>query len=185
MNRPLAAALLLLAIVLPATPSAASQSPSGDTHDRIPNVRANNLAGQQIDLPAQLQGRIGILVLGFSKDARIPVRDWGRRLAADYFTSAIVSYFEMPVLASVPRLLRGVVLRQIAADVSDRGKPHFVPITADEPRWRDLAHYSDPDTAYLLVVDSSGIVRATLSGPLTDAAYAKLQHDIASLSAAR
>ena len=168
------AALLLLAI------SALAQTAPDSS--RIPEVHATNLTGQQIDLPAQLKGRTGVLILGFSKEARIPTRTWGLRLAKDYFSSPTVSYFEMPVLAGVPRLLRGMVLKQIAAEVSDRGKPHFVPITADESRWRALAHYSQPDAAYLLVVDSSGHVRDTFSGPLTDTSYTRLQQAITAAS---
>lgn len=178
----LAVLCLTLCGALPAFPARpeTAQRPS----ERIPNVRGNTLAGQPVDLPAQLRGRTAVLVLGFSKDARIPVRDWGQRLAGDFATSSTVSYFEMPVLASVPRLLRGFVLRQIAADVSDRGKPHFVAITADEPRWRTLAHYNRPGDAYILVVDSDGNVRATLNGPFSARAYSALQRNLAEAVAA-
>ena len=77
----------------------------------------------------------------------------------------------MPVVAGVPRLMRGLVMKQIAAEVSDRGKHHFVPITDNEARWRALAHVTDPNQAYLLLVNASGRVEWTTSGPLTDAAY--------------
>ncbi len=169
---PAALPLLLALFAIPVAARTTSDA------SRIPTVHATSLTGQQIDLPAQLQGRTAVLILGFTKESRIPTRDWGLRLATDYFASSTVSYFEMPVLAGVPRLLRGIVLKQIAAEVSDRGKPHFVPITADEPRWQALAHYSQPDAAYLLVVDSSGQVRDTFSGPLTDASYTRLQQAI-------
>ena len=180
-RRPAAALLLLAALALLAPAAGPQVSAAEAAPNRIPDVHATSFAGQHIDLPAQLQGRTGILVLGFSKDARNAARDWGRRLFADYNSSSTVSYFEMPVLAGVPRLLRGVVLHQIAADVSDPAKPHFVPITADEPRWRELAHYSAPDDAYVLIVDSNGLVRDTRSGPLTDASYAAIKRSVANL----
>ena len=142
---------------------------------RIPTVSASTLAGEPVHLPADLHGKAGILVLGFGKDARAQVRDWGKRLATDYFSSSAVLFYEMPVVAGVPRLMRGFVLKQIAADVSDRGKHHFVPITDNEARWRSLAHASDPNQAYLLVVDGSGNVEWTTAGPLTEAAYAAVQ----------
>ena len=179
---------LLLSVAATASPAAPPRAtPPQNTalqaiSEHIPDVHGTSLDGRTVDLPAQLRGRAAVLVLGFTKDARTPVRDWGRRLAADYAASPTISYFEMPVLASVPRHLRGFVLRQIAADVSDRGKPHFVAITADEPRWRALVHYNQPADAYVLLVDSNGVVRTTLSGPLTAAAYTALQRDIAALA---
>ena len=137
----------------------------------IPSVSADTLAGEHVHLPADLRGKDGILVLGFGKDARTEVRDWGKRLAVDYFTSPTVLYYEMPVVAGVPRLLRGMVMKQIASEVSDRGKHHFVPITDNEPRWRTLAHVTDPNQAYILLVDAAGNVQWTTAGPLTDSAY--------------
>ncbi len=147
----------------------AAQQPAAGT--LIPAVSANTLAGEPVRLPADLHGKDGILVLGFAKDARAQVRDWGKRLATDYFTSPTVLYYEMPVVAGVPRLLRSLVMKQIAAEVSDRGKHHFVPINDNEARWRALAHVTDANQAYLLVVDATGSVQYTASGPLTEAAY--------------
>ncbi len=190
-GRRAALALLVLALLATSPRSTFSALPEPQTPAAqarpatIPAVHGTTLTGQQVELPAALAGKTGVLVLGFSKDARVPVRDWGRRLAVDYATSSTIAYFDMPVLASVPRLLRGVVLKQIAADVSDRGKPHFLPITTDEPRWRELVQYSQPGDAYLLVVSGTGEVRATLSGPLTDTSYRTLQQEITAAATPR
>ena len=161
-------AALLLLPSLPPILAAQTHQPSST---QIPAIHADTLAGEPVRLPANLTGKSGILVLGFAKDARAQVRDWGKRLATDYFASPTVLYYEMPVVAGVPRLLRGLVMKQIAAEVSDRGKHHFVPITDNESAWRALAHVTDPNQAYLLVVDNTGSVQWTTSGPLTDAAY--------------
>ena len=168
-------ALALLPLLAPKL--ALTQTPTtSDT--QIPAVSANTLAGEPVHLPADLHGKAGILVLGFGKDARGQVRDWGKRLAADYFTSPTVLYYEMPVVAGVPRLMRGLVMKQIASEVSDRGKHHFVPITDNETRWRSLAHVTDANQAYILLVNASGNVEWTTAGPLTDAAFAAVQAHI-------
>ena len=167
----LAALVLLLPAVLPRTSAAQDPTTSQATDTRIPAVTADTLAGEHVHLPEDLRGKDGILVLGFAKDARAQVRDWGKRLAIDYFTSPTVLYYEMPVIAGVPRLLRGMVMKQVASEVSDRGKHHFVPINDNEARWRALAHVTDPNQAYLLVVDAAGNVQWITAGPLTDAAY--------------
>src|SRR5450756_1509470 len=81
--------------------------------ERIPEVHGTSLAEQQVHLPKDLQGRIGVLVLGFTQGSRDAVAGWGKRLSADYADSPTVAYYEMPVLAGVPRFIRGMVIGKI------------------------------------------------------------------------
>ena len=169
-------AMLVPLIVLSASLSRAATIPQNG--DRIPPVHGTTFADVKVDLPQALQGKVGIFVIGFSQDSRDAVTTWGKKLATDFYDSPNVAYYEMPVLASVPRLLRGFVQGRIKASVSDRGKPHFLPITENEPAWRNLVHYSDPNLPYILVVDEQGTVRWQTQGPLTDATYIALRHRI-------
>jgi hypothetical protein len=144
----------------------------------IPEVHVLSFSGDRVDLPSMLTGKVAILILGFSKGARAQATLWGRRLPTDYFYSPDVLYFEMPMLASVPRLLRGAVLHTIKSEVSVRSQPHFAPLTSDEARWRTLAHYKEPDDAYVLLVDSSGAIRAQFHGEPTDSSYQELKRNV-------
>ncbi len=172
----LLAPFLLLSDLQAATPSAASR-----TSQRIPDIHTTSFSGELVDLPAMLQGKIAILILGFSKGSRTQATLWGRRLPTDYFYSPDVLYFEMPVLEAVPRLLRGAVLRSIKSEVSARSQPHFAPLTTDEGRWRTVVHYNQPKDAYVLVVDSNGLVQAQFQGEPTDASYQELKRRVEQL----
>lgn len=175
-----AAALALLAL-LPTLHALAPDPPA----PHIPDVHVLSFSGDRVDLPAMLEGKVAILVLGFSKGARAQATQWGRRLPTDYFYSPSVLYFEMPVLASIPKLLRPAVLHSIKSEVSARSQPHFAPLTSDEPRWRSLVHYSHPDDAYVLLVDSKGSIRAQFQGEPTDAAYQALKARVDQLTASQ
>ena len=109
------------------------------------------------------------------------LRFGARDLASDFYDSPSVAYYEMPMLASVPKLLRGFVEGRIKASVSDRGRPHFLPLTDNESEWRSLVHYSNPDDPYLLVVDDQGVIRWQTQGPPTDATYAALKQQVEAL----
>lgn len=164
--------LLLLALVAHATPPAALAQ-------HIPDVHTLSFSGDRIDLPVMLAGgKVAILVLGFSKGSRTQAALWGRRLPTDYLYSPDVLYFEMPMLEAVPRLLRGAVLRSIKSEVSARSQPHFAPLTSDEQRWRSLVRYNQPDDAYVLLIDSTGLVRAQFQGEPSDATYQELKHRV-------
>ena len=150
---------------------------------KIPELHGTTFSGQAVSLPEAFRGKVGILVIGFSQGSREAVTVWGTKLAADYLDSPSVAYYEIPVLASVPKLIRGFVAGRIKASVADRGKPHFIPLTEDEAAWRALVHYQAPDDAYLLLVDGDGIVHWQTQGPATDTTYAALTERVHALQA--
>jgi hypothetical protein len=152
--------------------------------ERIPDVHSTSFADQAVNLPADLQGKAaGILVLGFSRGSRDAVTGWATRIAADYRTSDVVAYYELPVVASVPGFVRGIVLRSIKSSSPERAHKRIVPITANETGWRAVVHYSQPDDPYVLVVDGRGNVVWQTQGQPTDAAYAALKQQVEALKA--
>jgi hypothetical protein len=178
-SSPALSVALLCAGLLGASPVA--QAAVADANVRIPAVHGTTFSDAKVDLPEDLHGRMGILVLGFSQGSREAVTAWGKRLAVDYYDSPNVLYYEMPCLASVPKFMRGFVAGRIKASVSDRGRPHFLPLTDDEPSWRALARYSAPDDPYILLIDGAGTVRWQTHGPPSDATYTALQQQIAAI----
>jgi hypothetical protein len=160
---------------------AAIPASAADPNPRIPTVHGATFSDAKVDLPADLQGKVGILVVGFSQGSRDAVTAWGKRLATDYYGSTTVLYYEMPMLASVPRLLRGFVEGRIKASVSDRGRAHFLPLTEDEPAWRALTHYSAPDDPYIMLVDGEGAIRWQTQGAPADSSYAALKQQVEGL----
>jgi hypothetical protein len=145
---------------------------------RIPEVHGTSLTNEAVNLPEMLHGRPGVLILGFSRGSRDGVAGWGRKLAADYRSSPEVMYYEMPVLASVPGMMRGFVVRSMKSSVPDRARARFVPITDHEAAWRGLVHYERADDPYLLVVDGQGDVVWQTQGQPTDTAYAALKEQV-------
>ena len=151
---------------------------AGAQETGIPQVRATAFSGDAVILPDGLKGRTGVLVIGFSQASRAEVTSWGKRLAAEYRSDPTVLYYEMPVLASVPRLMRGFVLDRIKADVPERARPRFVPILTDEGDWKRVVQFRRPDDAYVLVVDSKGSIRLREQGPPSDASYQEIRNAI-------
>ena len=150
---------------------------------KIPEVRGTTFSGASVSLPEGLHGKTGVLVVGFSQGSREQVTAWGKRLAIDYFDSPTVLYYETPMLASVPKMLRGFVLGRIRSSVSDRGKVHFLPLEEKEAEWKALCHYEGADDAYLLVIDEKGFVRWQTHGKQTDTGYATMKQQVDSLRA--
>jgi ATP10 protein len=150
---------------------------------RIPEVHGTSLSNEAVNLPEALQGKVGVLVLGFSRGSRDAVAGWGKRLATDYQESPTVAYYQMPVLASAPSMVRGFILRSMRSSVPAGAQARFVPIMDNESAWRTLVHYGPPDDPYLLVVDGQGDVVWQTQGQPTDAAYAALKQQVETLKA--
>jgi hypothetical protein len=159
---------------------------SAATEDlRVPAMHGTALSGDPVVLPDVLQGKVGVLVVGFSQTSRDEVTAWGKRLAAEYRDNPGVLYYEMPVLASVPKMLRGWVTGRIKSTVPPRAQPRFVPIDAQEADWKKAARFSSPDAAYILVVDGTGAVKWTTYGALTDDLYATVRQHVEALEPIR
>ena len=164
------AILLACCLVLAAT---------GEVAARIPSFQGTTLGGQTVSLPQQLKGgEVGVLVLGFSKSSGDVCKGWGQRVAESYRGSHDVMYFQMPVLESVPKLIRGMVMKSIKSGVPEAEQPHFLPVFSHEAEWRTIARYANSDDAYILVVDGQGIVRWQTSGKVTDAGFAALKQQV-------
>ena len=162
---------------------AGSSSAWAQASSQIPPVHGAVLTGDTVNLPDALKGKSGVLVLGFSQAAREQVTAWGKRLAGDYRGSSTVVYFEMPVVESVPKLLRGWVMKKMAESVPDRAKGTFLPIADHEREWKALAGYKGSDDAYVLIVDSEGVVRETVTGTASDDKYAQLRRRVDQMQA--
>jgi hypothetical protein len=167
----------LLALV--ATPGWAQ-----DAAVHVPTARGTTLTGMEMALPNSLSGKIGVLVVGFSHASGEQVANWGRLIEADYGKSPGLVYFEMPMIGSAPKMLRGMIVKSMASGVPAAERSHFVPLTEDDKPWRTVAHYDKADDAYLLVVDGNGVVLWQTQGDATDAAYAAFKKTMNGLVAA-
>jgi hypothetical protein len=156
---------------------AAGWAQTPDTH--IPATHGTSLAGTAVALPEALKGKVGVLVVGFSHASQGEVSSWGRLLDANYGKSNDVVYFELPMLAGAPKMMRGMIVKMMASSVPGAEKPHFVPLQAGEPAWRAVAHYDKPDDAYVMLVDDEGLVLWQTEGEATDAAWAELKKRLA------
>ena len=152
---------------------AGGRAQTPDTH--IPETHGTSLAGTAVALPEALKGKVGVLVMGFSHASQGEVASWGRLLDANYAKSDDVVYFELPMLAAAPKMLRGMILKMMASSVPGAEKPHFVPLLAGEPAWRAVAHYDKPDDAYVMLVDDEGLILWQTEGEATDAAWGELK----------
>lgn len=165
--------LKYLAIFLPLLTGPIAAHPQS-----IPPIHAESLAGNTVILPADLHGHPAILILGLSRGSQDQVAAWGKRLATEYNDAATVQFYELAMLASVPRPIRGFVIRSMKKSVPSRAQPRFLPLTSDEAAWRTLARYNGGDDAAILLIDGHGTLLWQTHGPPTDTALQELHRHL-------
>lgn len=153
--------LLWLAVSLVLAPVLASDAAMSQS---IPATKAETLAGRSIQLPEDLKGRALVFVFGFSKKSGEAVRLWNQQLAPVLAGDAGVLYLEGAILADVPGMVRGFVIRGIKKSIPAPDQEHFLSILEDENAWKKLANYREPDEAYVLVTDPVGVVKMVEHG---------------------
>jgi hypothetical protein len=167
--------LLLLLIVL----SAAARA------ETIPALHAGSLADVQVNLPADLHDKIGILVIGFSKKSSLQTKQWNQSLLPDYGNDPRIVYYEGAVLADAPALFRGMIISSIRNHMSDAERAHFIPILQDAVKWKDAAHFTSADEAYILLIDGAGEIKWRAHGERTEEAYRQMKASLAALQGGR
>jgi hypothetical protein len=151
---------------------------NGEAQTAIPRSQGTTLTGTMVVFPDVLKGKVGVLLVGFSRDSKTQVAAWGKRLEADYGKSDDVVYFEMPMIGGAPRLVRGMIVKSMSSSVPAAERPHFLPMVEGEPAWRAVAHYDKPNDAYVLLLDGTGTVEWQTEGDATDTSYATLKRQI-------
>lgn len=152
------------------------------TPPHIPPLHGTTFAGTEVTLPQAFSGKVGILVVGFTRASQVSARSWGTRLAERYPAGSRVVYYEMPVLADVPGWLRGWVLGRIRQSVGASARDHFLPVLDHAAEWKRAAGDTSPDSAVILVVDDQGVVRWRNQGAAGDSVFQQMEQQVSLLA---
>ncbi|HKO18426.1 MAG TPA: hypothetical protein VJU82_06035, partial [Acidobacteriaceae bacterium] len=71
-----------------------------------------------------------------------------------------------------------MIIKRMGSSVPFNERAHFIPVLEGEPAWRAVAHYDKPDDAYVLLVDSKGLVLWQAEGDATNAAYSLFKQEV-------
>jgi len=127
----------------------------------MPHVAGTSLAGEKVEFPNDLHGPVSFLIVGFSRKSADQATEWGKAIdGLESCHGRRLTWFQLPVIASAPGLVRPFILRSMRAGLSRELQRHFVPIMDHEGDWKLAAGYesADPqkDDAYVLAADGKG-----------------------------
>ena len=129
----------------------------------LPRTEFESLSGKKITLPDAAKGHAALLIVGFSRESSKQTRAWGEQLTSDCRGDGLICY-QIPVLESVPRLMRGMVTGGIRHDVPKERQDNFLVLFHDEKVWKQMASFSSPNDAYLILLGKDGSIHWKMHG---------------------
>jgi len=144
----------------------------------MPRIEGESFAEQKVMLPDDANGKVAVLVFGFTKASKGPTSAWGEKIFSEFGNQTGFALYQLPVLEDVPRLVRGMVISGMKKGIKENMRGHFVPILQGESELKRLVAYKEPDDAYLVVLDPSGKIVQQVHGSSSDAAYEQLRKEI-------
>jgi ATP10 protein len=146
----------------------------------LPQSEARTLSEKKVTFPEALRGRITVIVIGFTHASRNTAAAWGKRIAQE-FGHSDVQYYQAAMLQDVPRLIRGMVTSGIRKGVPPSEHDRFLLLFDKEDEWKKIAQFSEPDAAYVLLLDREAKVVWSTHGNVDDNAVAELESHIAAV----
>lgn len=166
-------AVLLAVLQLPAVSREAGVQPIalGDT---LPRLRGALLSGREFVLPDSSLDAATLLLLGFTYDSRRDVEAWAGRFRRDFGTDTGIACFEVPVIGGAGRLARPFIDRGMRRGTPRERHDHVLTVYRAAGDWKRRVGFSEPDVAYLLLLDRAGRLIFSARGPFDEDGYRTL-----------
>lgn len=173
--------LIVSLIVLLLAGEFSGQQTTTTNSQSVPQTQEKALDGSVVSFPNN--GKLLLLVIGFTHKSDKQCEGWNQKLKAAYFHNPRVAYYEMADFQGVPSFVMWMISHGLHRKIPKDEQAYFVPFFHHEDEWKKLADYSAPEDAYLIVATADGRVLWQTHGPQTDTKYAELQQAVQNTAA--
>jgi homogentisate 1,2-dioxygenase len=174
-NVPALRCLLLIAVILASTDLRASEP--------FPRISGERLSGSALVLPDGVKGQPTLFIISFSRNARTQTAEWGKRLK-ERKQPAAFDFLQVLELEEVPKFFRGFVKSSLKKSVGKDEQARFVLTFEGTDALKAVTAFRNADEAYLLLVDSAGMVQWREHGAASEQKLESLEKQLHSSSAA-
>ena len=141
---------------------------------RLPTLKGEFLKGGKAVLPEAAAGKIALLALGFTYDSRFAVEAWVKRFRAVYGENPRVTFYEIPMIGGMAQLGKWFIDSGMRRGTPKADQAQVITVYRGVGAWKEQVGYKDPDAAYLMLLDRTGIVRWRQCGKPDDASFQML-----------
>jgi hypothetical protein len=167
--------------LLPMVVLTAGLPPEIGVGESLPELRGEFLTGQPAVRPQEAQGRAALLILGFTYRSRLAVEAWAARFRMEFPSDPRLTFFEMPMIGGPARLARWFIDSGMRRGTPKADYEHVITVYVDTKAWKHRVRYTDPDAAYLILLDRKSKVAWLYRGAFGDAASQALCSKVSEL----
>jgi hypothetical protein len=172
----------LIVSLLPMIALAAEPASEIKTGERLPELRGEFLTGREVVLPQAAEGRVTLLLLGFTYQSRFAVEAWAAKFRARFQADPRVTFYEAPMIGGAARLARWFIDRGMRRGTPKEDYEHVVTVYRGVDSWKRRVSFVEPDAAYLILLDRAGTVAWRHRGAFEDSAFQTLSRKISELA---
>jgi hypothetical protein len=174
--------MALILSFLPVLAFAAGAAAEIKIGERLPEIHGEFLTGRKVVLPQAAEGRVTLLLLGFTYKSRFAVEAWAERFRAQFQSDPQVTFYEAPMIGGVARLAKWFIDSGMRRGTPEKDYEHVVTVYGGTDARKQRVRFVDPDAPYLILLDHTGKVAWRHQGALEDGAFQALTHKVGELA---
>jgi len=149
--------------------------------ERLPELRGEFLTGREVVLPQAAEGRVALLLLGFTYQSRFAVEAWAEKFRAQFGSDSRFTFYEVPMIGGMARLAKWFIDSGMRRGTPEKDSEHVVTVYRRTDSWKQRVRFVNPDAAYLILLDRTGKVVWRHRGASEDGAFQTLCRKISEL----
>ena len=128
---------------------------------RMPELKGQTLTGRTAVLPQASKGNVTLVAMGFTYKSRFPVEAWTDWYRTTIDPTTAVTFFEVPMIGGMATLGRWFINRGMRSGTPVELHDRVITVYGGTGEWKQRLSYSTrhEDDAYLIVLDTRGVVR--------------------------
>lgn len=169
--------LVVISVVMAAT-SPMARLAEGET---LPRLGGDFLTGRPVALPEAASGRVALLALGFTYDARYPVEAWIKKFRQEFEKNPNVTFYEIPMIGGMARLGKWFIDSSMRRGTPPADQENVITVYGGTDPWKRRVAFQDPSAAYLILIDQNGKVAWQYAGGFGEEPYKTLSWKVSRL----
>jgi hypothetical protein len=163
---------------LPLTAYAAAAVAEMTVGEPLPTLRGEFLTGQTVVLPQAADGRVTLLLLGFTYDSRFAVEAWAQRFREQFHPDPRLTFYEIPMIGGLARMGKWFIDSGMRRGTPREDYEHVITVYGGTDPWKQRVGFRDPKAAYLILLDASGRVAWRYAGGFDEQTYHALSSEV-------
>jgi hypothetical protein len=149
----------------------------------LPRLGGEFLTGRPVALPEAASGRVALLALGFTYDARYPVEAWSKKFRQEFERNPKVTFYEIPMIGGMARLGKWFIDSGMRRGTPPADQENVITVYGGTDPWKRRVAFQDTRAAYLILIDQNSKVAWQYAGDFDEEPYKALSSKVSRLLA--